>query len=251
MDFAAYVFLAQLRRLKGSDASWLNDIEPPVEEVEYSDDEMERIAKKKKRNRKFQNACATEEDAIPKEGEDMQRTGAGFRGRKRQYNHNGNHQNFSNNQPPAVVSHPHGCPPFMPPMVPGFSPFPFAPPHAYAGPPNQGHWFPGPNHMNRHGGFPGPRGPKGPPRFRPPHYGPPQESYANSFQPNSYGPNPNADASNWGSWNPPPQWQAANMSNFNFGGAPQNQNPYAHMHQMPRYANPSPQPPPPPPPPGQ
>ena len=35
-------------RIKGSDASWINDDEPPVEFLDYSDDEAEKAAKKKK-----------------------------------------------------------------------------------------------------------------------------------------------------------------------------------------------------------
>ena len=37
-----FVFLAELMKLKGSDASWENDREPPISHVEYSDDEQER-----------------------------------------------------------------------------------------------------------------------------------------------------------------------------------------------------------------
>lgn len=37
-----------LNRMKGSDASWANDEEPPRECLDYSDDEQERNAKKKK-----------------------------------------------------------------------------------------------------------------------------------------------------------------------------------------------------------
>lgn len=33
-------------RLKGSDASWKNDMEPPIELLDYSDDEQERQARK-------------------------------------------------------------------------------------------------------------------------------------------------------------------------------------------------------------
>ncbi|KAJ2945453.1 hypothetical protein O0L34_g265 [Tuta absoluta] len=49
-----YVFLAQLMKMKGSDASWLHDVEPPPQHVEYSDDEEERRANKarKEANRK-------------------------------------------------------------------------------------------------------------------------------------------------------------------------------------------------------
>lgn len=44
--------MAQLQKLKGTDASWLDDVEPPPEAQEFSDDEAEREMKKKKRQRK-------------------------------------------------------------------------------------------------------------------------------------------------------------------------------------------------------
>eukprot|EP00096_Caligus_rogercresseyi_P012845 TRINITY_DN5510_c0_g1_i1.p1 TRINITY_DN5510_c0_g1~~TRINITY_DN5510_c0_g1_i1.p1 ORF type:complete len:318 (+),score=78.29 TRINITY_DN5510_c0_g1_i1:49-1002(+) len=54
-NLTSYVFFAQLRAMKGSDASWLDDIEPPIEFIDYSDDEEERQAKKvhKKRKRAY------------------------------------------------------------------------------------------------------------------------------------------------------------------------------------------------------
>ncbi|XP_077999516.1 uncharacterized protein LOC144452318 [Glandiceps talaboti] len=45
-----YVFLQQLQQMKGSDASWKNDEEPPDEFLDYSDDEQEKEAKAKLRN---------------------------------------------------------------------------------------------------------------------------------------------------------------------------------------------------------
>ncbi|KAJ0174806.1 hypothetical protein K1T71_009914 [Dendrolimus kikuchii] len=51
-----YVFLNELMKIKGSDASWLHDVEPPPSQVEYSDDEEERRANKaKKEQRQRQN----------------------------------------------------------------------------------------------------------------------------------------------------------------------------------------------------
>lgn len=46
------IFSHQLLQTKGSDASWVGDVEPPPEELEFSDDEQERRYKKSlKRNR--------------------------------------------------------------------------------------------------------------------------------------------------------------------------------------------------------
>ncbi|CAF0934782.1 unnamed protein product [Adineta ricciae] len=43
--YTKYVFVQELRALKGSDASWEDDNEPPKFALDYSDDEQERIAK--------------------------------------------------------------------------------------------------------------------------------------------------------------------------------------------------------------
>ncbi|XP_070543964.1 H/ACA ribonucleoprotein complex non-core subunit NAF1-like isoform X2 [Ptychodera flava] len=51
-EYTSYVFLAQLQRMKGSDASWKNDEEPPQEFLDYSDDEREKEAKAKSRQSK-------------------------------------------------------------------------------------------------------------------------------------------------------------------------------------------------------
>ena len=51
--YTKYVFVQELRLLKGSDASWEYDNEPPKFAIDYSDDEQERAAKtlqKQKRN---------------------------------------------------------------------------------------------------------------------------------------------------------------------------------------------------------
>ncbi|XP_061182515.1 H/ACA ribonucleoprotein complex non-core subunit NAF1-like [Saccostrea echinata] len=46
-----YVFVEHLRQMKGSDASWEDNNEPPAKYIDYSDDEEERRAKAKARNR--------------------------------------------------------------------------------------------------------------------------------------------------------------------------------------------------------
>ncbi|XP_060522021.1 H/ACA ribonucleoprotein complex non-core subunit NAF1 [Cylas formicarius] len=45
-QYSKYVFVSQLMKMKGSDASWLNDEEPPPELLEFSDDEQEMQARK-------------------------------------------------------------------------------------------------------------------------------------------------------------------------------------------------------------
>lgn len=44
-----YVFVQQLERERGCDASWKHNNEPPPEEVDFSDDEAERRKKKAKK----------------------------------------------------------------------------------------------------------------------------------------------------------------------------------------------------------
>lgn len=44
-----YVFVHQLEKEKGTDASWKHNNEPPPSEIDYSDDEVERIEKWKKK----------------------------------------------------------------------------------------------------------------------------------------------------------------------------------------------------------
>ncbi|KAI4901549.1 hypothetical protein NFI96_013087 [Prochilodus magdalenae] len=53
-DFTDYVFVEELNRAKGSDASWKNDQEPPPEALDFSDDEQERLAKQKLKEQKRQ-----------------------------------------------------------------------------------------------------------------------------------------------------------------------------------------------------
>ncbi|XP_009078050.1 PREDICTED: H/ACA ribonucleoprotein complex non-core subunit NAF1, partial [Acanthisitta chloris] len=54
-DFTQYVFAEKLKQDKGSDASWMNDQEPPPEALDFSDDEKERMAKQKKKKPQSQD----------------------------------------------------------------------------------------------------------------------------------------------------------------------------------------------------
>ncbi|KAL1024029.1 hypothetical protein UPYG_G00050490, partial [Umbra pygmaea] len=48
-DYTLYILTEQLQQLKGSDASWKNDQEPPPEALDFSDDEEEQTMKRKKK----------------------------------------------------------------------------------------------------------------------------------------------------------------------------------------------------------
>lgn len=74
-EYTKFIFnLDELRRLKGSDASWNNDNEPPAECVDYSDDEQERNAKKELKQKRVgakrtdQNNSDEDEDIIVPDG---------------------------------------------------------------------------------------------------------------------------------------------------------------------------------------
>jgi H/ACA ribonucleoprotein complex non-core subunit NAF1 len=51
--YTSYVFTRDLLKMKGSDASWKHNNEPPEDVQEFSDDEQERRAKNAKRRRKL------------------------------------------------------------------------------------------------------------------------------------------------------------------------------------------------------
>ncbi|XP_031676899.1 H/ACA ribonucleoprotein complex non-core subunit NAF1-like [Oncorhynchus kisutch] len=55
-DYTLYILTEQLRRLKGSDASWKNDQEPPPEALDFSDDEAEQKMKRKKKKGNVQKS---------------------------------------------------------------------------------------------------------------------------------------------------------------------------------------------------
>lgn len=49
-DVTQYVLESEVRKQRGSDASWENNVEPPPEHLDFSDDEQEREARKQLRN---------------------------------------------------------------------------------------------------------------------------------------------------------------------------------------------------------
>ncbi|KPJ14595.1 H/ACA ribonucleoprotein complex non-core subunit NAF1 [Papilio machaon] len=66
-DHTNYVFLTELMKSKGSDASWLHDIEPPPSHVDYSDDEEERRANRarKEQNKKTDSGETSKTNSQP------------------------------------------------------------------------------------------------------------------------------------------------------------------------------------------
>jgi len=198
--------------------------------VEYSDDEMERIAKKKKRNRRNMRARATEADAMYKEDET---TGENFnRGTKRHMHPNGQQQIAGNNYGGA---HPQ----FTPPMVPGFIPYGPLNPYGFrmATPP-----FPSAgNNMQHFGGnnhrFRGNRQFRGRPNVAHQHH--PQYYGANGHPPPPPPPSHPSASHQFRPWCPPNPWRNNNHSAMSFDF--RSQNPFPNVHRQPA-------PPPPPPP---
>lgn len=62
------VILSTLTKMKGSDASWLDDIEPPERYLEYSDDEQERAARKARKNKNSEQINGNNEEVRPQRG---------------------------------------------------------------------------------------------------------------------------------------------------------------------------------------
>ncbi|CAH4030191.1 H/ACA ribonucleoprotein complex non-core subunit NAF1 [Pieris brassicae] len=113
-----YVIVQQLMKVKGCDASWLNDVETPPNQAEFSDDEEERrVRREKKQNRQDSQSTGGETSKDRKILEAKRKTPQ-FRNRNSNYR-----------GPPVPVYHgriPPPHPDMNPP--PGFTRPMFAPP---------------------------------------------------------------------------------------------------------------------------
>ncbi|XP_068735896.1 uncharacterized protein [Montipora capricornis] len=69
MEYSHYVFVSQLKKLKGSDASWEHDEEPPVEVIDYSDDEEEARAKSSRKKERVAKRGSAENTSSQKMNE--------------------------------------------------------------------------------------------------------------------------------------------------------------------------------------
>ncbi|KAM4594863.1 uncharacterized protein V3H82_002453 isoform 1-T2 [Fundulus diaphanus] len=144
-EYTDYILTQQLKLLKGSDASWKNDDEPPEEALDYSDDEKEQEAKRKIRNKKKENGN------IDKSGQHQGHDRRGFQSRhagprvQRQHPRNAPPQYSHSYCPPGHTetppsyrpphsrylpppSHPPPHHPFSPPSFPLYPPPPLPPP---------------------------------------------------------------------------------------------------------------------------
>ncbi|ESO89224.1 hypothetical protein LOTGIDRAFT_229116 [Lottia gigantea] len=122
-DITQYIFLDQLRQIKGSDASWKDNNEPPERCLDYSDDESERRSKSKRKGEKEIKEEDEESylDALP--GAMGQRSSKPQRRRRQKKHQNDRDRPAPDSFPPANNNQdmwncwpPRGpCPRFTPP----------------------------------------------------------------------------------------------------------------------------------------
>ena len=130
----AFVFIDALMKMKGSDASWEHDQEPPEGCIEYSDDEEERNAKAAQRMRKAKQG---EEGSSPLPRSKKQRQGSQF---NRRHNNPSLNPFYMQSNQQYYPPHPsqanmwtHHSPSWVPPsnQLPTWGPPPNQPPPPY------------------------------------------------------------------------------------------------------------------------
>ncbi|ELU09547.1 hypothetical protein CAPTEDRAFT_212561 [Capitella teleta] len=109
-EYTHYVFLSQIQRMHGSDASWENNNEPPAQHLDYSDDEQERSAKRERvrQSRNNRQEKSDEEDEEEKEDNEAKpkrfprKRGRG--GRQHDNSHRGHHHDNNRGNKPKFPS---------------------------------------------------------------------------------------------------------------------------------------------------
>ncbi|KAM4749967.1 uncharacterized protein FYW61_014869 isoform 1-T2 [Anableps anableps] len=128
-EYTEYILTQQLKLLKGSDASWKNDDEPPVEALDYSDDEKEQEAKRKIRNNKRKENGSIDKSSQQHSNDRRSSQSRHTRPRVR-------HQHPRNAPPPSAHSYPPpGHTEIPPSYFPTHSPY-LPPPHHPFSPPS-------------------------------------------------------------------------------------------------------------------
>jgi H/ACA ribonucleoprotein complex non-core subunit NAF1 len=234
-QYTKFIFnIDELRKIKGSDASWSHDNEPPVECLDYSDDEKEKKAKRalKQKNKKLvedYSGSEGEEDEEDNENSTKSPTKSQNFRNNQNFNKSQSNKNFNSNSnnnvnrggkrafnsqipksqtfsagPSSISqsSYVNNNQPFWPPPPP-LNPYP----NQFYGAPNcpqpPMYWqLPGPQHQNHH-----PLPPMG--NFMTPY---PQHSHQHSMTFNPY------------MMQPPPPHQSSHPNDF------QNFNPYQQMN---------------------
>ncbi|XP_034044850.1 H/ACA ribonucleoprotein complex non-core subunit NAF1 isoform X2 [Thalassophryne amazonica] len=124
-EYTSFVITQHLQLLKGSDASWKNDQEPPEEALDYSDDEQEQQAKRKRKHNSQKqregnhaaNPGATTHNVLQHQQPDVRARHTRFR-----------QHSLTHEQPPVQQAHP-------PPEYPQIPPVYLPPPCPYPPPP--------------------------------------------------------------------------------------------------------------------
>ncbi|KAH8282552.1 hypothetical protein KR054_008333, partial [Drosophila jambulina] len=193
-EHTQFVILSKLMQIRGSDASWEHDVEPPARYVDYSDDEEEREARNEQRKRRQRDRTNSTDSvetvtSVATEASSVAAPAPRQRGRR------GQRESFRQNQRPQVAHRPdqnqnHSQPVdqqynYHPSYNPGswhsnyyhnYHPQPPANFNMPPPPPQPGMHFPVPNY-----GYPMPYAvpPMMPPHMYPPSaaYGPPPPSH--------------------------------------------------------------------------
>ncbi|XP_029014220.1 H/ACA ribonucleoprotein complex non-core subunit NAF1 isoform X2 [Betta splendens] len=133
-EYTGYILTQQLKLLKGSDASWKNDQEPPEEALDYSDDEKEHEAKRRVKNKRMRdnNSADNPNKDYQQQQKPRQLDFKGFLSRRPRSPFR--QQHLRSRQPPFQPSTPPPRHTEMPPMyLP--APCPYPPPPAIHYPP--------------------------------------------------------------------------------------------------------------------
>lgn len=100
-EHSSFVLVSQLLKMKGSDASWKHNNEPPPELLDYSDDEAEKLAKKnRKQNKNSRNTNNVNDGNSPKPPS----RNVISRNRSASVDSTAQNQSFSRNQSPHPYS---------------------------------------------------------------------------------------------------------------------------------------------------
>lgn len=139
-EYSNFVLVSQLLQMKGSDASWKHNNEPPQEFVDYSDDEAEKLAKKNRKQKKKQKADEGHDESPGFSGQSVTNNG---KCRAANVQHNASAGNFNQtrqtrpSRPPKSNSSTNYNP--HPANYPRPSNFNFHPPNFNPGQPNYGY----------------------------------------------------------------------------------------------------------------
>jgi rRNA processing protein Gar1 len=102
--YTKYVFVQELKALKGSDASWEDDNEPPKFAIDYSDDEQERTAKAVQKGKRNIEESTDEQmmDSTNNDGRDISGNYSNYERGRGRGRHRGFRRGCDNRPPPSL-----------------------------------------------------------------------------------------------------------------------------------------------------